>query len=250
VDKDGARQGSLPATAEEQRMPTQSNAGRVHRPASATRASARARRRDPENTQRLLLEAATAEFASKGLTGARVDDIAVVAGVNKQLVYHYFGNKERLYTAVLEDAYARFRAREEQLDIADLPAKDGLARLIERIFDSCVGLRDVVALITDENRHHARHVRGSSKITTMHRHLIAVIEELLSRGAREGTFRQDINPVRLFVSILGLCSICISNQYTLSAIFDLDLTSSRELRQYRAHVVEFTLQALRPAPPA
>jgi TetR/AcrR family transcriptional regulator len=228
-------------------MTAKPEAARTGRDPAAAKAVGRRRQRDPENKQRLLLDAATKEFANKGLTGARVDDIAMVAGVNKQLVYHYFGNKEDLYTTVLEDAYARLRAREEQLETTNMPPREGLSRLIERIFDSCVGLRDVVALVADENRHHARHIRSSSRITEMHRQVIAVIKDLLDRGARDGVFRNDVSPVRLFISILGLSVICISNAHTLSAIFGLDLTSSRELKQYRAHVVEFTLRAMSPA---
>ena len=54
-------------------------------------------KRDPEATRRALLGAAIAEFADKGLAGSRVDEIAQRAGVNKQLVYHHFGNKEDLF---------------------------------------------------------------------------------------------------------------------------------------------------------
>jgi TetR/AcrR family transcriptional regulator len=51
--------------------------------------------------QRRILEVATREFAEKGLAGARVAEIAEQAGVNKQLLYYYFGSKEGLYSAVL-----------------------------------------------------------------------------------------------------------------------------------------------------
>ena len=63
------------------------------------------KRRNPEATRRKLLAAARREFANSGLAGARVDEIATRAGVNKQLVYHYFGDKDALYLAVLEWVY-------------------------------------------------------------------------------------------------------------------------------------------------
>ena len=59
-------------------------------------------RRDPVATRKKLLTAARLEFARHGFAGARVDEIAERAGVNKQLVYHYFGDKDALYLAVLE----------------------------------------------------------------------------------------------------------------------------------------------------
>ena len=66
-------------------------------------------RRDPAATRKKLLTAARREFASHGLAGARVDEIAARAGVNKQLVYHYFGDKDALYLAVLEWVYEEIR---------------------------------------------------------------------------------------------------------------------------------------------
>ena len=53
--------------------------------------------RDPARTQERILAAALAEFADGGLAGARVDRIARRAGVNKRMLYHYFGGKQELF---------------------------------------------------------------------------------------------------------------------------------------------------------
>ena len=74
------------------------------------------RQRQPLITQRRIIEAATAEFAAKGLAGARVEEIARKAHVNKRMLYHYFGNKEALWVEVLERAYRHIRSAEQQLD--------------------------------------------------------------------------------------------------------------------------------------
>ena len=58
--------------------------------------------RDPDATRARILKAAKAEFARKGLSGARVDDIAARARSNKRMLYHYFGNKEELFRITLE----------------------------------------------------------------------------------------------------------------------------------------------------
>ena len=69
-------------------------------------AKARSRKtRNAEATRQAILAAATTEFARKGLGGARVDEIAARAHANKRMIYHYFGSKEKLFTAVLEEAY-------------------------------------------------------------------------------------------------------------------------------------------------
>ncbi|MFX8605046.1 TetR family transcriptional regulator, partial [Acinetobacter baumannii] len=77
-----------------------------------------------------ILAAATAEFASKGLTGARVDEIAERAGFNKRMLYHYFGNKDDLFQAVIENVYIDVWEAEAALDLDQLPPVDALARLV------------------------------------------------------------------------------------------------------------------------
>lgn len=203
-------------------------------------------RRDPEGTRRKLLAAARHEFAAKGLAGARVNQIAASAKLNKQLVYHYFGSKEELYVAVLEEAYANFRAREAVLPTRKLEPEDAVTRLAGLLFESFQDLRDEVALIADENIHRARHVRNSERIKQLHQPLILMMEDIVKRGERKGVFRRGIDPIRLFILLLSLSNVYISNQYTLSAVFDRDLADPREMKAWRAFIMEFTVAALRP----
>ena len=79
----------------------------------------------------VLLRAARQVFAERGLEGARVDDIARRAQVNKQLVYHYFDNKDGLYAAVLEHVYKEIRQREQALDLSRFPAEEAMRRLVD-----------------------------------------------------------------------------------------------------------------------
>src|SRR5262245_28224155 len=58
--------------------------------------------RDPDRTQRVILAAALDEYSRHGPAGARVDRIAAAAGVNKRMIYHYFGSKDGLWTSLLD----------------------------------------------------------------------------------------------------------------------------------------------------
>ena len=62
--------------------------------------------RDPLRTRVRILRAARREFVRKGFAGARVDAIARAASVNKRMLYHYFGNKEALFRAILREGIA------------------------------------------------------------------------------------------------------------------------------------------------
>jgi TetR/AcrR family transcriptional regulator len=203
-------------------------------------------RRNPEATRNKLLLAARREFADSGLAGARVDEIAARAGVNKQLVYHYFGDKDALYLAVLEWVYEEIRSHELRLNLEGLPPERAIRKLIESSFDHLATHPDFILLLNDENRAGARHVRGSRKLETMHSPLVSMVSEILGEGVRNGVFRKGINPVHLYISIAGLSYFFFSNTPTLSAIFGKDLSSAAAKRARRKHVVDLVLKALRP----
>jgi TetR/AcrR family transcriptional regulator len=203
-------------------------------------------RRDPAATRKKLLTAARREFAKSGLAGARVDEIAARAGVNKQLVYHYFGDKDALYLAVLEWVYEEIRAQERKLNLAGLPPEQAIKKLIEASFDHLNAHPDFIVLLNDENRGGARHVRGSRKLEAMHSPLVSMVSKILSEGVRAGVFRKGINPVHLYISIAGLSYFFFSNTPTLSAIFGRDFSGTAAKRARRRHVVDLVMQSLRP----
>jgi TetR/AcrR family transcriptional regulator len=204
---------------------------------------AKPQRRDPVATRKKLLTAARREFANNGLAGARVDEIADRAGVNKQLVYHYFGDKDALYLAVLEWVYEEIRAQERKLNLEGLAPERAIKQLIESSFDHLARHPDFIALLNDENRNGARHVRASRKLEDMHSPLVSMVSKILRQGV---TFRKGVNPVHLYISIAGLSYFFFSNTPTLSAIFGKDLSSATAKRARRKHVVDLVLQALRP----
>lgn len=203
-------------------------------------------RRNPEATRQKLLTAARREFADCGLAGARVDEIAARAGVNKQLVYHYFGDKDALYLAVLEWVYEEIRAQERTLNLEGLPPEKAIRKLVESSFDHLAAHPDFILLLNDENRGGARHVRGSRKLEAMHSPLVSMVDKILKQGVREGTFRRGINPVHLYISIAGLSYFFFSNTPTLSAIFGKDLSSRAAKLARRKHVVDLVMHSLRP----
>jgi len=206
----------------------------------------RPQRRDPAATRKKLLTAARREFASSGLAGARVDEIAARAGVNKQLVYHYFGDKDALYLAVLEWVYEEIRAQERKLNLEGLPPQQAIKKLIESSFDHLATHPDFIALLNDENRGGAAHVRRSRKLEAMHSPLVSLVSSILAEGVKVGIFRKGINPVHLYISIAGLSYFYFSNTPTLSATFGKDLSSRTARQARRRHVVDLVMHALRP----
>lgn len=203
-------------------------------------------RRDPAATVRALLDAAVAEFAEFGFEGGRVDRIARQAGVNKQLVYHYFGSKADLYRVALEEVYRNIREREQDLHLADVEPEEAMRRLVGFSFDYLAEHPEFIALINDENRMAAKHLKVSDKVAEMHSPLVNLVEETLTRGVRAGVFNDRFGPVNLYLSIAALSFFYFSNHKTLSVIFDRDMTSPSQVARRRDHVISLVLAALRP----
>lgn len=206
------------------------------------------RARDPERTRERILDAARDEFSDKGLSGGRVNTIAERAGVNKQLLYYYFKDKERLYGAVVERAYRDIRKREKALDLDVLSPEEALRRFVHFNFDYIVENRYFVALLNDENLHKARHARSNEKIPALQGNMKRTLGRVIRRGLDDGSFRREADPVELYISIASLCYFFLSNRHTLSVIFNADLLESGRIAARREHVTEMILSYLRTAP--
>lgn len=202
-------------------------------------------RRDPERNQERILRAATGEFARFGLGGARVDRIAARAGANKRMLYYYYGNKEELFLAVLEAAYAQIRSAEQQLHLGDLDPEEAIRRLVEFTWDYYLAHPEFLTLLNSENLHRARHLRRSKHVAALHSSFVATIKEVLERGARAGRFRNGIDPVQLYISIAALGYFYLSNRYTLSTIFGRPLLAPKHRAERLKHMSALVLGYLR-----
>jgi AcrR family transcriptional regulator len=212
---------------------------------SKTRGRANGASRDPERTRQRILDAATADFSRYGLGGARVDRMAARAVANKRMLYYYFGNKDALFLAVLEDSYARIRSAERALHLTDVDPREAMRRLVEFTWRYYLEHPEFLTLLNSENLHRGRHVRRSKNVVAMHSPFVAMIQQVLARGVRAKEFRRGVDPVQLYISIAGLGYFYLSNRHTLSTIFERDLMLPRHKGARLRHMVDLVLGYLR-----
>jgi AcrR family transcriptional regulator len=182
-----------------------------------------------------------AEFASEGYSGARVDAIAARTRTSKRMIYYYFGGKEQLYLAVLEEAYRTIRALEDQLDIGSCDAREGLRRLIEATFDHDERNPNFIRLVSIENIHHGKHLKQNLQLRQLNASVIATLDGILERGRGEGVFRDDVDAIDLHLAISSYCFFRVANRHTFGALFDRDLSEPRVLAKSRTQIVEMIL---------
>ncbi len=202
--------------------------------------------RNAEKTRLKILAAAEAEFATKGLAGARVDTIAEESGANKRMIYYYFNSKEDLYIAVLERAYTDMRTSERDLALDHLHPVEAIRRLVEFKFDYCIAHPNLIALLNGENMLNAEYLKQSTNLRDMHLSLAKTMGAILDAGVEAGAIRSGINPLHLYISISALSYFYFSNTPTLSAAFGHNLAAAAERKTRRQHVVDVIMAYIRP----
>jgi AcrR family transcriptional regulator len=200
---------------------------------------------DAERSLADILKVATAEFADKGLAGARIDEIAAATRTSKRMIYYHFKSKEALYLAVLEAAYRRIRAIEAELHLDDLEPEDALRKLVAFTFDYQHDNEPFIRLVMNENMHRGQYLARSAVIQELNVPAIDAVRRVYERGVRAKVFRRGIDPVDLHMSISALSFFNVANRYTFSLIFKRDLSSPPALRARRDSVVEMIVRFVR-----
>ncbi|WP_245956898.1 TetR/AcrR family transcriptional regulator [Edaphovirga cremea] len=187
------------------------------------------RKRDPALTQARILAAASNEFAEKGFDGARVEQIASLADINKQLIYHYFNNKDELFTRVLEDAYRGIRKEEAALRLDHLPADQAILQLVDFTWHYYLDHPEFIRLLNSENQQKARHLKESRNIDEINISWQGISQALIARGEREGTVKPGLDAMQLNISISALGFFYLMNCSTLSIVYQQDLLEANAL---------------------
>lgn len=197
-------------------------------------------------TRQRILDAALAEFAEKGLAGARVDEIAARAGANKRMLYAHFGSKEELWLVVLEGAYAAKRDEERAVEVEGLPPAEAMTRLVAFNLRYTARHPEFVALLNQENLHRAAYLRRSEDVPALYSPLLEALRGVLARGVAAGVFRAGVDPLQLYITILALGHFYVANRHTLSTIFGAPLDTEAAIAAREAHIAEVVLGYLRP----
>ncbi|MGY1631339.1 TetR family transcriptional regulator [Geodermatophilus sp. SYSU D01186] len=181
------------------------------------------RTRDADRTRAEILAVATAEFADRGYAGARINEIADKLSTTKRMIYYYFGGKEQLYVAVLEQAYSRIRSLEQQLDVEHLDPVEAIRELAGLTFDHHEAHPDFIRLVSIENIHRAEHITRSEALSGLANPALDVLGTILERGWGAGLFRDDVDALDVHQVISAYCVFRTANRHTFGAIFGRDM---------------------------
>lgn len=190
------------------------------------------RQRDPERTRQEIIDIAIGEFARHGYSGARIDEIAAKTSTTKRMIYYYFGGKEQLYIAALEQAYATARAA-ERIDVDHLAPVAAIRALAELTFDHHESHPDFISLVAIENIHRGEFIAKSAALAELNSPAISVMAAILARGYAAGDFRRRAEAIDIHMMISAFCFFRMSNRYTFGAVFGRDLLDVSRRGHYR-----------------
>jgi AcrR family transcriptional regulator len=191
------------------------------------------RTRDRDRTRAEILAVATREFSEHGYSGARVDEIAERMRTTKRMIYYYFESKQGLYAAVLQEAYAEIRRKEQTIAVDHLDPVAAIRRVAELTFDHHESHPDFIRLVAIENIHRATHLAQLPDLEALSSPAIELIDAILTRGRAAGTFPRDVDALDVHMLISSYCVFRIANRHTFGALFGRDLLDPDRRDTYR-----------------
>lgn len=201
---------------------------------SKTRATHQAR---AQATQQSLLQAAIDVFAAHGLHGGSVSRIAERAQSHDRMIYYYFGNKEGLFIAALEEIYRRYNEAEAAVSLNTEDPKAALATAVRFFVQYFRDHPEFVTVLNSENLYRGKHISQSLRASQYSKPAIGLVDQALSVGKQKGIFRSDAQSRDVYLMISAMGYFYQSNQYTLSAFLGETLSAPHAYQQWESFVV-------------
>ncbi|MFD1506171.1 TetR/AcrR family transcriptional regulator [Georgenia yuyongxinii] len=228
---------SSPSRTQPGRAPGAVEGARAPVPAAGARAP---RRRDPARTRQAILDAAEEEFSERGFLGGRVDAIAERTSITKRMIYYYFGDKQGLYLAALEQVYREMRQSERAVHLDDLEPVEALRTFVLSTIDFQEARPSFVRMVSFENTLGAENIAGIESLRELNAGLVDSVDRLLRRGRTAGVFRDGPDApdaLELHQLISSLAFYRVSNRATFREIFDHDMLDPAHGETFRRRAV-------------
>ncbi len=204
----------------------------------------------PEETRAAILQAAIREFAAHGLAGARTDAIAQEASVNKALLYYYFKDKETLYGAALNHAFAQQATAMLEVLKRELPPRQKILTYLGEYFDFIAAHplnRDLAQREMMRAGHSSPHILRIAK--RYFQPLFGGLSEVIRAGIEAGEFR-SVDPIQFVPSMVALVVFYFTSASIIKSVAGFDPLSPERLAARRAAVIDFVSAALFKQKPA
>lgn len=198
-------------------------------------------------TEIKIIEAATEIFLQKGKDGARLQEIADKAGINKAMLHYYFRSKDRLYQQVFATQISRFFTS----FIDAIPETEDIREFLEYFVENYVryisaneGLvRFVIWEIQSGARAMPRHIRNLFKSKGYNKPLFL---DIIQKAIDGGKIR-PLDPVNFVINLLALCAYPFIARPILEKVFTgLKISSEAFIQQRKSEILNMIWEGIKP----
>jgi AcrR family transcriptional regulator len=195
-------------------------------------------------TREGILKAAIKVFAKSGFAGGRVEKISKAAKSFDRMIYYYFGSKEGLFIAALEEIYRRFCEAEAKVNLDMEQPVESLRTVVRFTWNYYQKHPEFITLLNSENLHRGVHISKSMRARDYSSAAISILDQVLRSGISKGVFRADVQARDLYLMISSLCYFYLSNRFTLSAFLGQDLQAADALSHWESVITDAVLRVV------
>ena len=195
-------------------------------------------------TKQAILKAAEEEFSEKGIYGARVDEIAAKAKINKGMIYQYFGNKEELYKTVLKNVYDRLGDSE---DLVICNQKNCISEITDLVRTYFYFLRDnpsYVRMVMWENLNYGYYFQ-EKELGDVKNPIRLELGKIMEEGKKAGEISEQICEEDIFQTLIACSFNYFSNRWTLKQILKKDLGKDDEIERRIKQVTKMVVSYIK-----
>ncbi|WP_254388443.1 TetR/AcrR family transcriptional regulator [Thermanaeromonas sp. C210] len=196
--------------------------------------------RSRHGSREIILAAAEEIFAAKGLEGARVDEIAARANINKRMLYHYFQSKEDLYTAVLKSNFEKLLALGGRAITRSPDPVEQVRAIITSFFYFLAANPHYPRLLSWEALQGGVHAR--KVLPPIWEQGVPNLKAIIEQGMARGPFRPDLDIRQLATTIHTLCTSYFMEKDILAILWKDEPTSPENLKKRLEHILDLVLR--------
>lgn len=197
-----------------------------------------------DTTEERILTAAQVIFTKKGLAGARMQEIADEAGINKALLHYYFRSKEKLFRKVFERAIHILLSQVGNVLDANQPFFEKIHDLIDLYIDMLVANPGLPLFVLSEINQNPEFLEKQF-VKTLHSKLPRLVSQINDEIAKETI--KPINPVQLFLNILSMIVFPFAARPLLERVFQSSFNTTFEdlMKDRKKEIYEFIINSIK-----
>jgi len=196
--------------------------------------------KDSRKSKEDILNAAEMLFSQKGLYGTRVDDIAVMAKINKRMIYEYFGSKVDLYKEVLTKVYSKIGNTGKAVIRQDMVYTQAVKNAAAFYFNYLNAHPTYVNLLLWENLNQGEYI-SKVQIKELNQPVLEDLQKIIERDQKNGTIRSDFESKFIITALLTSTFAYFSNRYTLSKLLQYDFKSIQSIQKRAEDLAEMMI---------